>query len=102
MITNMVRDGSSRDFFLFHTVPGSNLCSCELWCCRISLCVQTTELCLLCIALCLVFMLLLQKSLQAEMGTEQSSQLSSSGGMEHSAELQKVSGMLSAELCEPQ
>lgn len=52
----------------------------------VRLCCQNT----VCLVLWLIFLLLLQKSSQLEMGTEQSSQISKSGGLEHSNELQKV------------
>lgn len=46
---------------------------------------------LVCLVLWLIFLLLLQKSSQLEMGTtEQSLQTSKSGGLEHNNELQKV------------
>jgi len=56
------------------------------------LCVLTTRLYLVCLGLWLIFLLLLQKSAPLEMGTtEQPSETSRSGGLEHSNELQKVS-----------
>lgn len=58
---------------------------------RSLLCVLIRWLYLVCLLLWLIFLLLLQKSSQLEVGTtEQSSQTSKSGGLEHSNELQKV------------